>query len=63
MKVRVKKISNFWYGQVYGEWKSILLDKHWTGWENVTENCFTYAGAWIQLKKWIHENNPKEYDI
>ena len=32
-------------------------------WYQVTPNCFTKLGASLELKKWIRENVPKEFDI
>ena len=62
MKKRVIKKGNWWYGEVYGNWNSILFGE-WTGWEEVTSNCYTSWGAKLALEKWIHENIPIEYEI
>ena len=52
MKARIRKnSSNFWIGEVYGTPSSFI------------PNCFTKLGASLELKKWIRENVPKEFDI
>ena len=68
MKARIrKKSSNFWIGEVYGTPSSfiftILYIDPEPNWYQVTPNCFTKLGASLELKKWIRENVPKEFDI
>lgn len=62
MRARIRKEGNFWIGEVYGNW-TILFFHHYTGWISVTPNCFTKLGAKYELRKWIKENVPEEYDI
>ncbi len=54
MKGRVKLQYPWWYGQIKND------DGNWY---NVTINCYTKIGAWIELKKWVSRHYPKEFDI
>ena len=63
MKARIRKIGAWWYGEVYGEFKNILFNTNRTGWQIVTNNCYTKIGAKSSLKRWINENCPIEFEI
>lgn len=63
MKARLKKIGPWWYGQVYATWCSFIRQTTWTGWQIVTDNCYTKMGAKFELKKWKDENAPEEFEI
>lgn len=61
MKVRVRKDGEMWIGEIYGKWESFFSE--FTGWEKVTNDCFTKFGAKLELKKWIKNNIPEEFEI
>lgn len=63
MKARLKQIGPWWYGQVYATWYCFITQSKWTGWQSVTNNCYTKLGAKIELKKWKDENNPDEFNL
>lgn len=63
MKARLKQIGPWWYGQVYATWYNFLTDTKWTGWENVTDNCYTKLGAKIELLKWKNKHFPDEFEL
>ena len=63
MKARIIKYNGFYVGEVYGTWKHLLFDTEWTGWEPVTESCFTKWGAEQRLKAWKRNQYPNEFEI